>query len=101
MVNSFPKSRWNFNKANWDAFSEEMEHTIQFIHPCRHNYNRFCNLIKSIAKKHIPRGFRENYIPGWNAECQSLYSEFKNSNNSEKADELLDALKLQRLRRYG
>ena len=64
LVHSFPKSRWNFNKANWEAFSEEMEHTIQFIHPCRYNYNRFCNVLKSIAKKHMPRGFRENYIPG-------------------------------------
>ena len=28
------------------------------------------------AKKTIPRGYRNNYIPCWDAECESLYKTF-------------------------
>ena len=36
-------------------------------------YQDFCNTIKKAAKKTIPRGYRNNYIPCWDAECESLY----------------------------
>ena len=35
-------------------------------------YQDFCNTIKKAAKKTIPRGYRNNYIPCWDAECESL-----------------------------
>lgn len=50
------KPRWNFLKANWEGFSDEMEHVIQFIPPVIENYQRFVDLVKSIGKKHVPRG---------------------------------------------
>ena len=31
------------------------------------------------AKKTIPRGYRNNYIPCWDAECESLYKTFLQS----------------------
>ena len=42
-------------------------------------YQDFCNTIKKAAKKTIPRGYRNNYIPCWDAECESLYKTFLQS----------------------
>ena len=42
-------------------------------------YQDFCNTIKKAAKKTIPRGYRNNYIPFWDAECESLYKTFLQS----------------------
>ena len=42
-------------------------------------YQDFCNTIKKAAKKTIPRGYRNNYIPCWDAECESLYKTFPQS----------------------
>ena len=39
-------------------------------------YQDFCNTIKKAAKKTIPRGYRNNYILCWDAECESLYKTF-------------------------
>ena len=39
-------------------------------------YQDFCNTIKKAAKKTIPHGYRNNYIPCWDAECESLYKTF-------------------------
>ena len=39
-------------------------------------YQDFCNTIKKAAKKTIPRGYRNKYIPCWDAECESLYKTF-------------------------
>ena len=42
-------------------------------------YQDFCNTIKKAAKKIIPHGYRNNYNPCWNAECESLYKTFQQS----------------------
>lgn len=92
IVHSLNKPRWNFSKAHWNNFSTEMEHVIKFIPPQIENYQRFVNLTKSIAKKHIPRGFRKHYIPGWSRSSEELYSKFKISNNPDDANDLLNSL---------
>lgn len=50
------------------------------------------NLTQTIAKKHIPRGFRQTYIPGWDVRCSTLYDKFVESRNQSFADKLLDCL---------
>ena len=42
----------------------------------------FCNIIKKAAKKTIPRWYRNNYIPCWNAECESLYTQSPQEDDS-------------------
>ena len=42
-------------------------------------YQDFCNTIKKEAKKTISRGYRNNYIPCWDAKCESLYKTFLQS----------------------
>ena len=83
-VPSMPVKRWNFRKAKWS-------HYITLTNKFAKNlllpdlldvdaaYQDFCNTIKKAAKKTIPRGYRNNYIPCWDAECESLYKTFMQS----------------------
>ncbi|XP_030764129.1 uncharacterized protein LOC115888520 [Sitophilus oryzae] len=92
IVRSIPKPRWYFQKANLEEFSEELDFNIQWIPPEPASYERFVGLIHSIAKKHVPRGFRKDYIPGWSPRCQELYDDFQSTQDSDVADELILAL---------
>lgn len=46
-------------------------------------------LVISTAKKHIPKGYRREYIPGWNEQSPSLYQEYLETSENNLADELL------------
>jgi hypothetical protein len=92
LVRSFPRPRWNFNKANWEAFTSSLENNIRFIPPSAGNYDRFTKLIMSAAKKCIPRGFRKDYIPGWSQECEDLFDDFSTTGNPDTANLLLQNL---------
>jgi len=72
LMRSIPKPRWNFRRADWGRYADELDHIVQFIPPIMNNYDRFVEAVKLVAKKHIPRGFRKRYIPGWNRECEEL-----------------------------
>ena len=64
-------------------------------------YHNFCNTIKKAAKKTIPRGYRNNYIPCWDAECESLYRTLLQSPQRDDSSLAATALlaKLDRKRR--
>ena len=64
-------------------------------------YQDFCNTIKKAAKKTIPRGYRNNYISCWDAECESLYETFLQSPQGDNSSLAATALlaKLDRKRR--
>ena len=64
-------------------------------------YQDFCNTIKKAAKKTIPRGYRKNYIPCWDAEYESLYKTFLQSPQDDNSSLTATALlsKLDRKRR--
>ena len=68
-------------------------------------YQNFCNTIKKAAKKIIPRRYRNNYIPCWDAECESLYTTFLQSpqgdNSSLSAIALLAKLDRKRRDRWS
>ena len=91
-IQSLQKPRWNFLKARWNSFADEMDHVIDFIPPNIKNYQRFSELLNSIAKKHIPRGYRNFYVPGWNPECTELYDKFVESQDQSYADDLMKSL---------
>ncbi|KAG5886721.1 hypothetical protein JTB14_030787 [Gonioctena quinquepunctata] len=44
------------------------------------------------AKKTIPRGYRKEYVPGWNDECEREYRNFQESGDRDIADNLLHNL---------
>ena len=64
-------------------------------------YQDFCNTIKKAAKKTIPCGYQNNYIPCWDAECESLYKTFLESPQGDDPSLAATALlsKLDRKRR--
>ena len=64
-------------------------------------YQDFCNTIKKAAKKAISRGYQNNYIPCWDAECESLYKIFLQSPQGDDSSLAATALlaKLDRKRR--
>ena len=58
------RRRFNFKKADWKAFSTDLDTLICDIGPSPENYDRFVKVVHATAKKHIPRGCRKNYVPG-------------------------------------
>lgn len=92
LIDSIQKPRWNFQKASWTDFSKKLDANIRWISPEVSNYERFIKIVKSTAKKTIPRGYRKEYIPGWTNESTQLYEQYKNNNDNDVADELIHSL---------
>ena len=83
-VPSMPVKRWNFRKAKWSHYIALTNKFAKTLLPpdtldVDAAYQDFCNTIKKAAKKTIPRGYRNTYIPCWDAECESLYKTFLQS----------------------
>ena len=55
-------------------------------------YQDFCNIIKKATKKTIPRGYRNNYVPCLDAECESLYKTFLQSLQGDESSLTATAL---------
>ena len=103
LVQSLPKPRWNFRKANWKKYAERMDkssvcipHSISLTEA----YDRFSRAIFIAASKSIPRGFRPRYIPCLDSECRDLLDEFSRSRDPEIADQLVEALSCARKTRW-
>ena len=77
------KRRFNYRKANWKAFTDELDQKIKNIAPTSNNYDLFSELVKTTAKRHIPRGCRVEYIPGLTKESTKLYKEYVSSYNED------------------
>lgn len=92
VIRSFPRPRWNFKKANWTIFSDNLNKTLGWIPPKGTNYERLKGAIISAAKAAIPRGYRKEYIPGWSDESEKLYERFCEDGKREIADELLHSI---------
>ena len=99
-IQALPKPRWNFRKANWEKYSEEIDKTCPRIPPTEENLHRFGRLLKTASKKHIPRGVRKMYIPCWSEESQKLLEEYEKTQNQETAEELLTSLEENRRERW-
>ena len=83
-VPSKPVKQWNFRKANWSHYNTLTNKLAKRLLPpdspdVDFAYQNFCNVIRTAAKKSIPRGRRNNHIPCWNAECENLYRTFLQS----------------------
>ena len=105
-VPSMPVKRWNFRKAKWSHYIALTNKFAKTLLPpdsldVDAAYQDFCNTIKKAAKKTIPRGYRNNYIPCWDAECESLYKTFLQSPQGDDSSLAATALlaKLDRKRR--
>ena len=59
-------------------------------------YSAYCNALLRAAKKAIPRGFNESYIPGLDDECCHLLHDHLQASSREEVDMTATAL-LQKL----
>ena len=105
-VPSMPVKRWNFLKAKWSHYIALMNKFAKTLLPPDSldvdvTYQDFCNTIKKAAKKTIPRGYQNNYIPCCDTECESLYKTFLQSPQEDDSSLAATALlaKLDRKRR--
>ena len=76
-----PVKRWNFRKANWshyDSLTNKLARNLPSPDSTNVDqaYQDLCNTISKAAKKAIPRGRRNTYIPCWDAKCEALYQTF-------------------------
>src|SRR5436190_200869 len=92
LIQSFPLPRWNFGKANWGNFTKRLDDSVRFIKPVIRNYDQNMSLVNHVATQCIPRGFREEFVPGWNQECEDLFADFNANGNQETANLLLNKL---------
>ena len=88
--------RFNFRKANWDKFSEDLEKEITHIIAAPENYEHFKKIVWKTAKRNIPRGCRKEYIPCLDDQSKSIYEEYTQAFEadpfSEETIELGEAL---------
>ena len=85
-----PVEQWNFRKAKGSHYIALRKKFAKTLLPpdsldVDAAYQDFCNIIKKAAKKTIPRGYRNNYIPCREAECESLYTTFLQSSQEDKS----------------
>ena len=101
--------RWNFRKAKWEQFAHLVKSEIDTLpSPCTPDpniaYTAFCQLLSQSAKKTIPRGCRQQYIPTWDDECNNYYKEFVQAEDKQsayaKAADLMDYLSQNRNKRW-
>ena len=74
-----PVKRWNFYKAKWSHYIALMNKFAKTLLPpdfldVNAANQDFFDIIKKTAKKTIPRGYRNNYVPCWDTEYESLYT---------------------------
>ena len=104
-----PVKRWNFLKANWETFKQMTDVATSQLPPhdiadTEDVYKAFCRILINSAKHSIPRGYNKNYIPCWDDECEQLYKEHIDSENTESAStaaSLLNVLGEKRRQRWN
>ena len=92
-----PVKRWNFRKANWSHYNSLTNKLARNLpSPDSTNvdqaYQDLCNTISKAAKKAIPRGRRNTYIPCWDAKCEALYQTFLQSPAGDQSSRAATAL---------
>lgn len=100
IITSLPRPRWNFRRADWPRFSTDLDKCLGWIPPTSENYERFTGAVISTAKKHIPRGYRKEYVPGWSENSEALYQNFLETGDQEIADELIHSLNAARQQKW-
>ena len=64
--------RLNFQKADWNNFTDHFEKQIGKIKPTSNCCEFFTDLVRRTARKHIPRGCLTRYVPCLSQESLNL-----------------------------
>lgn len=88
---SKPLMRFNYNRANWQGFRQDLDSQIDVIPPVPSHYDSFMSLVWSVAKKNIPRGFFKQYVPGLDDASKQIYAQYTRAYESDPfADETIE-----------
>uniref|UniRef100_A0A6P7FWY6 Uncharacterized protein LOC114331686 n=1 Tax=Diabrotica virgifera virgifera TaxID=50390 RepID=A0A6P7FWY6_DIAVI len=82
------KRRFNFKKANWEKYTDELETQVKNIVPIPKNYDAFIKLVKRTSCKHIPRGCQQHYISGLNDEAKDIMTKYTEEYSKEPFSEV-------------
>ena len=63
-------------KADWNGYSAELDKLIEDRKPILANYKCFVVRLRAAFRRHIPGGYRGEYVPGLNDESKSLYEAY-------------------------
>ncbi|XP_072022738.1 uncharacterized protein [Amphiura filiformis] len=85
------RRRFNYQKANWEGFSSDLDAAVSNIEASPENYDLFVKTIKENTRKNIPRGCRTSFISGLTSETADLYEEYKAMFESDPFDEATTA----------
>ena len=93
-VPSMPVKRWNFCKAKWSHYIALMNKFAKnLLWPNSLDVNAvYQDFWRKAAKKTIPCGYQNNYIPCCDAECESLYKTFQQSPQGDESSLAATAL---------
>ena len=70
------KRRFNYKKADLKGFTKEFEQNVRRTTPIAQNYNMFADMIKKSARRHIPRGWSVDCMPGLSDGITEEYQEY-------------------------
>jgi len=84
--NAFRK-RFNFKKAKWIRFTDELDDAISNLAPDARTYDILVQIVNKVARHNIPRGCRTLYVPGLTSASSVLYETYKASHNNDPFDE--------------
>ncbi|XP_071476748.1 uncharacterized protein [Diadema antillarum] len=69
--------RFNFKKADWKGFAEDLDKSIGDLEPIPEKYEQFVVKVKASSRRHIPRGCRTEYVPGLSQDSAALYASYR------------------------
>ena len=94
-VPSMPVKRWNFRKAKWSnyiALTNKFAKTLLPADSLDVDAAITRTFVTPLRKQPKRRGYRNNYIPCWDAECESLYKIFLQSPQGDESSLAATAL---------
>lgn len=91
-IPSIQRPRWNFAKASWNLFALLLDEKVKRIPVDINNYKLFVDAVIASAKRAVPRGFRKQYIPGWDKCCEAIYRDFVRDGNRQLGSMLINRL---------
>lgn len=102
------KRRFNFKRAKWEKFAEELDQNLNELEPKPDNYDIFVNIVKEISRKHIPRGCRTQYVPGLSHKSQTSFIKYKelyeadpfSEDTIEAGEDLLQQISISRAEKW-
>ena len=71
------RRRFNFKKADWKGFAEDLEQSIGDLEPIPKAYEQFVDRVRTSSRRCIPRGCRTKYVPGLSPDFTAIYASYR------------------------